>query len=33
MALLIGWDEQERKRWLDAYRAEVALSRRWKEGL
>jgi len=33
MAALIGWDEQERRRWLDAYRAEVALSRRWKEAL
>jgi len=33
MASLIGWNEQERRRWLDAYRAEVALSRRWKEGL
>jgi glycerol-3-phosphate dehydrogenase len=33
MASLIGWNDQERRRWLGAYRAEVALSRRWKEGL
>jgi glycerol-3-phosphate dehydrogenase len=31
MASLIGWSDDERQRWLDAYRAEVALSRRWKE--
>ncbi|MEM7436259.1 MAG: glycerol-3-phosphate dehydrogenase [Myxococcota bacterium] len=30
MATLIGWDDEERLRWIDAYRAEVALSRRWK---
>ena len=33
MATLIGWDEDERKRWLDAYRAEVALSRRWRQSV
>ena len=31
MASLIGWSDDERQRSLDAYRAEVALSRRWKE--
>lgn len=31
MATLIGWDEDERQRWLEAYRGEVALSRRWKQ--
>lgn len=30
MASLIGWSDDERQRWLDAYRDEVALSRRWK---
>ncbi|MGB5809879.1 MAG: glycerol-3-phosphate dehydrogenase [Polyangiales bacterium] len=30
MASLIGWNPEERQRWLEAYRAEVALSRRWR---
>ncbi len=30
MAALIGWDDEERQRWIEEYRAEVALSRRWK---
>jgi glycerol-3-phosphate dehydrogenase len=31
MGARIGWDDTERERWLQAYRDEVALSRRWKE--
>jgi len=30
MASLIAWNDDERQRWLEAYRGEVALSRRWK---
>ncbi len=30
MASLIGWSDDERRRWLEAYKDEVALSRRWK---
>jgi glycerol-3-phosphate dehydrogenase len=31
MAALLGWSPEERRRSADAYRAEVAKSRRWKE--
>jgi len=30
MAELIGWSDEERGRWVEDYRAEVDLSRRWK---
>ena len=33
MARLIGWSEEEKQRSVDQYKAEVALSRRWKEAL
>ncbi|MDH3623518.1 MAG: glycerol-3-phosphate dehydrogenase [Myxococcales bacterium] len=33
MATLIGWSAQEKQRHIDAYRAEVALSRRWRDEL
>jgi glycerol-3-phosphate dehydrogenase len=33
MAQLIGWSDQERQRSIDAYKADVALSRKWKEEL
>jgi glycerol-3-phosphate dehydrogenase len=33
MAALIGWSEDEKRESLDSYKAEVALSRRWKESL
>ncbi len=32
MAELLGWDEARTQRELDAFRAEVARSRRWREG-
>jgi len=31
MAALIGWSEDEKQRSIDAYRAEVALSQKWRE--
>jgi glycerol-3-phosphate dehydrogenase len=31
MGELIGWSEQERQKSVDAYKAEVALSQRWRE--
>ncbi|MGB5697213.1 MAG: glycerol-3-phosphate dehydrogenase/oxidase [Polyangiales bacterium] len=33
MAHLIGWSDQERQHSIDDYKAEVALSRRWKEAM
>ena len=33
MAELIGWSDEERQRSIDEYRAEVALSQKWKEAL
>ncbi len=33
MAELIGWSDEERQRSIDDYRAEVALSQKWKEAL
>ena len=33
MAELIGWSEEEKQRSIDAYKAEVALSRKWRETL
>ena len=33
MARLIGWSDQERQKSIDDYKAEVALSRRWKEAM
>jgi glycerol-3-phosphate dehydrogenase len=33
MAQLIGWSDQEKQRSIDAYKADVALSRKWKEEL
>ncbi len=33
MATLIGWSAEEKKRRIDEYRAEVALSRRWRDEL
>jgi glycerol-3-phosphate dehydrogenase len=33
MAELIGWSAAERQKSIDDYRAEVALSRKWKEEL
>ncbi len=33
LAHLIGWSEQEKQKSIDDYKAEVALSRRWKEEL
>lgn len=33
MAQLIGWSDQERRRSIDDYKADVALSRKWKEEL
>ncbi len=33
MAELIGWSEEEKQRSIDAYKAEVALSQRWREEL
>jgi glycerol-3-phosphate dehydrogenase len=33
MAHLIGWSDEEKQKSIDAYKAEVALSQRWKEEL
>jgi len=33
MAQLIGWSDQERQKSIDDYKAEVALSQRWREAL
>ncbi len=33
MAHLIGWSDEEKQKSVDAYKADVALSRRWKEEL
>lgn len=33
MAQLIGWSDEEKRRSIAAYKAEVALSRRWREDL
>ena len=33
MAQLIGWSDEERRKSIDDYKAEVALSQRWKEAL
>jgi glycerol-3-phosphate dehydrogenase len=33
MAELIGWSEEEKQRSIDAYKAEVALSQKWREEL
>jgi len=33
MAKLIGWSEEEKQRSIDAYKAEVALSQKWREEL
>jgi glycerol-3-phosphate dehydrogenase len=33
MAELIGWSDEEQQRSIDAYKAEVALSQKWREGL
>jgi glycerol-3-phosphate dehydrogenase len=30
MAQLIGWTDEEKRKSIDDYKAEVALSRRWK---
>ena len=33
MAQLIGWSEEERQKSIDGYKADVALSQRWREEL
>ena len=33
MAELIGWSEEEKEKSIDDYKAEVALSQKWKEEL
>ena len=33
MAHLIGWSDEEKQNYIDAYKADVALSQRWKEEL
>ena len=33
MAELIGWSDAEKQKSIDHYKADVALSRKWKEGL
>ena len=33
MAELIGWSAEERQRSIDEYKAEVALSQKWREEL
>jgi hypothetical protein len=33
MAVLIGWSAEERQQSIDDYKAEVALSQKWKEEL
>ncbi|MBT8468376.1 MAG: hypothetical protein KJN97_06465, partial [Deltaproteobacteria bacterium] len=33
MAELIGWSDEERQSSIDDYKAEVALSQRWREAL
>ena len=33
MAQLIGWSDDEKHKSIDEYKAQVALSRRWKEAL
>jgi hypothetical protein len=33
MAELIGWSDEERQKSIDAYKAEVAVSQRWREEL
>jgi glycerol-3-phosphate dehydrogenase len=33
MALLIGWSDEEKQKSIEDYKAEVALSQRWKEAL
>ena len=33
MAELIGWSEEEKQKSIDDYKAEVALSQKWKEEL
>jgi glycerol-3-phosphate dehydrogenase len=33
MAELIGWSDEEKQRSIDAYKAEVALSQKWREEL
>ena len=33
MATLIGWSAEERRRSIEEYEAEVALSRKWREEL